>query len=69
MTAQVLATEQRPAEALMAQHGVFRVILAILAVLIRRGRVTRPGHPISQHLARDIGLSDEPPPKTYAEYR
>jgi hypothetical protein len=72
MTAQVFATEQRPAEALealVARHGVLRVILAIPAVLVGWGRVTRLGHEISPHLARDIGLTHEPPSKTYAEYR
>ena len=72
MTAQVLANEQHPTEALsalMARHGVFRVMLAIPAVLVGGGRVARLSPPISQHLARDIGLAHDLPPMTYPAYR
>ena len=59
MTVEIFAENLRPAEALealMARHGVLRVLVVLPGVLWHRRRVTRLHQPISPHLARDIGL-------------
>lgn len=72
MTAQALAENLRPAEvldALIARHGVLRVVLALPTALLKGRGTTRLAQPISPHLARDIGLSHGSLPKTAWEYR
>ena len=60
MNAQVFAETLRPVEALdalMARHGVVRVLLALTVAAWKRRAVReiRPGE-LSAHLRRDIGL-------------
>ena len=62
MTAQVIAETLRPVDALaalIARHGVMRVLLAmpVAALKRRRTRVVR-NHELSPHLLRDMGLRD-----------
>ena len=57
-------------EQLIARHGLFRVMLALPGVLLqRRAGVTLLIPPIPDHLARDIGLQQEPVRRTCWEYR
>ena len=60
MTAQVFAETLRPVEAmdaLVARHGLMRVLIAVPVVLMkrRRAQVVVPGG-MSSHMMRDIGL-------------
>ena len=61
MTALIPADPLRPVDALhalIARHGLLRIILALPSALIRQRR-TRPvlGHTLSPHLQRDIGMA------------
>ena len=72
MTTEIFAENLRPAkalEALVARHGVLAVLLALVPVMIRHKRPARLGPLMSPHLARDIGLHHEPPPKTHWQLR
>ena len=72
MTVEIFAENLRPAEALealMARHGVLRVLLVLPGVLWKRGRVTRLHQPIPSHMARDIGLWQNAPRRTHWDLR
>jgi hypothetical protein len=69
MTAQMIAETLRPVEALdalMARHGVMRVLLAmpVAALKRRRNRVVL-SHELSPHLLRDVGLRDSSRSKSW----
>lgn len=73
MSAEVYSENPGPVEVLdllIARHGLFRVIMALPAVLLKRRNGTIwlvP--PIPEHLARDIGLHQEPVRRTHWDYR
>jgi hypothetical protein len=73
MTAHGFADQLAPVQALedlMARHGVLRVLMALPRALVQQRRATLLlERPVSYHIARDIGLSYDPPPKTPWEYR
>ena len=73
MTAHVFSENLEPVEALdalIARHGVVRVMLALPRALIQRRRTAiLLVRPVSYHIARDIGLSYDPPRKDGWEYR
>lgn len=73
MTAQVLFENQGPAAALdhlIARHGLPRVLLALTGAMFQRRRTTLLlQRPVSYHIARDIGLSYDPPRRDAWEYR
>lgn len=57
-------------DVLIARHGLVRVLLALPAAWVRQRRdVLLLQRPVSYHIARDIGLSYEPPRKDAWEYR
>ena len=63
MTAQMFAEPLRPVDALdalIARHGVMRVLLAMpVAALKRRRNLPVLTHDLSPHLMRDIGLKTD----------
>ena len=63
MTAHLIAETLRPVEAidaLIARHGVMRILLALpLAMLRRRRAPMMLTHHLSPHLRRDIGLAGD----------
>ena len=65
MTSDLIAEPLRPVEALdalIARHGLLRVILALpAALLLRRRERLILGHELSPHLQSDIGI---PPDRT-----
>ena len=69
MSAEILSENLRPVEVLdvlIARHGLLRVLLALLKP---RPRPMRLRPPIPDHLARDIGLLQEPAQKIHWDYR
>ncbi len=56
-------------ETLVSRHGLWRVLRALAAVVVRPKR--RPAlpeaHRLSEHLRRDIGIAHDPPPRRYWE--
>ena len=71
MTTHIPAEPLRPVDALdalIAHHGLMRIILALPAALLkqRRDRVTM-GYALSPYLQRDIGIP--PDPGRYREMR
>ena len=73
MSVEISFETQAPGEVLhllIARHGLVRVIFALPAVLLkRRNGTTLLIPPIPDHLARDIGLHQEPLRRTHWEYR
>ena len=50
-------------QALIAEHGPGPTLLALLKALRQRPAKPPPATWLSNHLRRDIGLSDLPPPR------
>ncbi|MES2436180.1 MAG: hypothetical protein V4586_20390 [Pseudomonadota bacterium] len=50
-------------EDLIAEHGSWPTLLALLKALRQRPAKPPPAALLSNHLRRDIGLSDLPPPR------
>ncbi len=48
---------------LIAEHGPWPTLLALLRALRQRPAKPPPAAMLSNHLRRDIGLSDLPPPR------
>lgn len=48
---------------LIAEHGPLPTLLALLKALRQRPAKPPPAAMLSNHLRRDIGLSDLPPPR------
>ena len=48
---------------LIDEHGPWPTLLALLKVLRQRPAKPPPGAMLSNHLRRDIGLTDLPPPR------
>ena len=48
---------------LIAEHGPWPTLLALLTALRQRPAKPPPAALLSSHLRRDIGLSDLPPPR------
>ena len=73
MTAQIFADDLAPVEALdalISRHGILRVLLALPRVLMHRKRTAMLlTGPVTYHIARDIGLSYDPPRRDAWEYR
>ena len=63
MTAQLIAETLRPVEALdalIARHGMLRILLAFPMAALRRRRERLPAaYDLSPHLMRDIGLGGD----------
>ena len=49
-------------QALIAEHGPLTTLLALLKALRQRPAKPPPASALSDHLRRDIGLSELPPP-------
>ncbi|GLS88861.1 hypothetical protein GCM10010873_38350 [Cypionkella aquatica] len=48
---------------LIADHGPLRTLLALLRALLQRPAKPPPAAMLSNHLRRDIGLGELPPPR------
>ena len=52
-------------QALIAEHGTLATLLALLKALRQRPAKPPPAVELSNHLRRDIGLPELPPPRAH----